>query len=195
AQLASEEEILQRAEAVVVRAEAAAAAADDAIVHVPGVGSMRRRQLRNLESVLSGSDFTAEGPDDLPDLSSLSASQLASLEAAISSGHMQSLSASPSRRASREPGPALPQATVQPPQFQRAAPPPIQDAGFAATSPPLREQPPQLDSERDPQQSVGETRPAEGAWRVHEAALAGLAAQGLHKGSLECSICCDALDS
>lgn len=150
----------------------------DSYVEVPGVGRMRRRQLRNLQAVLDGSDFVPAGGDDLPDLSNFTAAQLQQLEAAISSGALEQLSETePAETASQ---------TLPRPEQETSDAPPTGDPAIL-----LNEAPASAGSIT----SATRMSRTAGAWRVHEVALVALTAKGPFDKGLECSICCEPLVS
>jgi len=181
------------AEAATASARSAAqatAAAGETIVQVPGIGAMRRNQLRNLEAIMSGSDFASEGSEDLPDLSLLSVAQLQRLEAELSGGLL-----------ARSPQAAV--SGMRPEEQNaniRVPPPPAQDSAERirpGTSPPMGNPHVLQHQAATPQRRPPELLPREASasqFRINEAELGSLVVKSPKAGA-DCPICMAPLTS
>mmetsp|Transcript_16487 Transcript_16487/g.27245 ORF Transcript_16487/g.27245 Transcript_16487/m.27245 type:complete len:573 (+) Transcript_16487:35-1753(+) len=165
-------EVNERAETAAEQTAASEAGRNSDMIEVPGIGPLPRQQLANLEALLNGQDV-ATGAENLPDLGALSSSQLQSLEAELSRGL---LSRSDSERlatgANESRPPQEPAGDPEVLNHQAERP-----QGMMAMMPPL------------PRQAANSTS----AWRLKEAALEALIVKVVPR--LECSICCEMLES
>lgn len=142
------------------------------MIEVPGIGPLPRQQLANLEALLNGEDV-ATGAENLPDLGGLSSSQLESLEAELSRGLMSRSETERPRAGTNDSRP--PQEPAGDPQVLN------QQAETPQRQPPLM-----------PREAANSTS---SAWRLKEAALEALIVEVKVVPPLECSICCEMLES
>lgn len=184
-------------------------------IHVPGVGRMLRRQLRNLQGVLdtrpnrrrsaAGVPVSRAPPDaeDIPDLRNFSSEQLGRLEEALSSGLLEAPEAERVVPAIVPPQvilpPVSPEAAVEEADLVIPAQETESDQEMALEdSPTPLETEPEEPAERAP--PAGDRPSSAKHWRIEEESFANLFQDNewvqalLPPEGLECSICCEEVD-